>query len=186
MKRVTRRALLPGLLLGSALLAGCGLFASPKPEPPARQISPVQEFMISRTPGGPESTGVVSDPEFGYNLRIVLEQEFLSATGETCRRASLFSVSGEAEVVVTCRDASGTWVMVPRVWGKGLPPVTQQEKNRSVAPQQPVPQQSKPAKAPAKSNTEETKQPAPDQTAPQAPPEAAPGTAPQENLPAAT
>lgn len=122
MKRVARRFFLPALLL-SVSLAGCGFFDRPPPVPPP-PLSPVQEFIVTRTPGAPEATDTISDPAFGENLRIVLEQEFLSAAGETCRRASLFSPHGESEVIIMCRDGLGAWTMTPRIWGQGLPPPT--------------------------------------------------------------
>lgn len=113
------------LVLLCALSAGCALFSSPEPAPPAPTYSQVEQFIIDRTPGGPDSTGTVSDPGFGENLRIVLEKEYTSAAGETCRVASLFSPRGETEVIVMCRDVSGRWNMTPRVWGMGLtPPAT--------------------------------------------------------------
>lgn len=85
-------------------------------------LSPVREFITTRTPGSPEASGTISDPEFGADLRITLEQEFLSAAGETCRRASLLSPRGEAEMVVMCRGNDGLWTLAPRVWGQGLSP----------------------------------------------------------------
>ncbi len=117
------RLFLPGLLPVLLALSGCLFASQPRPEEPQpRGLSPVERFMVVRTPGGPDSTGVVSDPEFGENLRIVLEQEFLSASGETCRRASLLSQNGESEVVIMCRDKTGEWRLAPRLWGQGLPP----------------------------------------------------------------
>lgn len=110
------------IMLLCAASSGCALFTSPDPVLPTRAYSPVEQFILSRTPGASSAVGTVSDPAFGENLRIVLEQEYLSGAGETCRRASLFSPRGEAEVVVMCRDASGLWTMAPRVWGIGLPP----------------------------------------------------------------
>ncbi len=112
----------PSLALLCLALAGCSFFNRPEPSLPPRQLSPVEAFIVSRTPGTPGATGMVSDPAFGDELRLVLEQEFLSAAGETCRRASLFSPRGETEVVIMCRGADGTWVMAPRVWGQSLPP----------------------------------------------------------------
>lgn len=108
-------ALLPAVLL----LSGCGFSSQPEAALPAAP-SPVREFIIQHQPGAADSVGTVSDPEFGENLRIVLEQEFLSASGQNCRRASLFSAHGEAEVVIMCRAADGAWIMAPRVWGRGL------------------------------------------------------------------
>ena len=119
MKRHTARAATSALLL-SLCLSGCGLFGSPAPEPAAAPLTPVQEFIVSHTSGTADATGTVSDPEFGESLRIVVEQEFLSATGETCRRASLLSPQGDTEMVVMCQDSSGRWKMAPRVWGRGL------------------------------------------------------------------
>ncbi|SBW08995.1 conserved exported hypothetical protein [uncultured delta proteobacterium] len=113
--------MLPIMLLCAAS-SGCAFFTAPDPVLPTRVYSPVEQFILSRTPGTSGAVGTVSDPAFGDNLRIVLEQEYLSGAGETCRRASLFSSRGEAEVVVMCRGASGLWTMAPRVWGIGLPP----------------------------------------------------------------
>lgn len=110
-------------LLSCALtLAGCGFFASPGKELPApKPLSPVELFIVQHMPGEP---GLVDDPAFGGTVRVVPEQEFFSASGETCRRASVFSPEGEVEVVVMCRDKeSGGWIMAPRVWGRGLAPV---------------------------------------------------------------
>lgn len=143
-----------------ACLSGCALFDSPAPPPPERPLSPVREFMISHTPGTADAVGTVSDPEFGDNLRIALEQEFLSAAGETCRRASLTTRRGEAEMVVMCRNASGVWTMAPRVWGRGLPQPSAGSAptpEPSAAPVQTAPAQ--PAPIP----------PSPDRIAPQAP-----------------
>ena len=137
MKYGCRWFFVPGLLL-CASLSGCAWFSSPKPMAPSRPFSPVQEFIISHTPGSADATGTVSDPEFGDTLRIVLEQEFLSAAGETCRRASLFSPRGEAEMVVMCRNAEGLWTMAPRVWGQGLPPVAKSPDVRPIQPAAPA------------------------------------------------
>ena len=139
-RRVRKGALLPGAqgvamnhhpvwaaraaLLISLCLSGCGLFASPAPAPEPAPLSPVQAFIISRTPGTADATGAVDDPDFGGSLRIVLEQEFLSAADATCRRASLLSPQGDTEMVVMCRDSSGNWKMAPRVWGRGLSQVS--------------------------------------------------------------
>lgn len=111
------------LLLFSALTGGCTLFGSDQ-LPPVQDIplSPVQEFIVANAPGSAGSSGVISDPEFGTDIRITVEQEFISATGETCRRAALFSQKGDTEMVVMCRNASGAWKMAPRVWGQGLSP----------------------------------------------------------------
>ena len=126
---------IPFILVLCAPLAACGLFGPSKPTLSTQPKSPVREFIISHTPGSANATGTVSDPEFGDNLRIVLEHEFLSASGETCRRASLFSQRGEAEVVVMCRDTKGEWAMAPRVWGQGLPPAA--HKTDAAAPGKP-------------------------------------------------
>ena len=151
MKRPGRVLCLPCVVLLCASLSACGLFGPSKPTLSTQPKSPVREFIISHTPGSANATGTVSDPEFGENLRIVLEHEFLSASGETCRRASLFSQRGEAEVVVMCRDAAGEWVMAPRVWGQGLPPAahtpepaapekTQTQNNSTERPQSAIPE----------------------------------------------
>lgn len=142
MNHIRKWTFLPGLLALCAALSGCGLFNnSPTAVAPAKPLSPVQEFIVNRTPGSADAMGTVSDPSFGENLRIVLEQEFISAAGETCRRASLFSPRGEAEMVVMCRDGSGVWTMAPRVWGQGLPPVAKGTNTQPAsAPEKPKPE----------------------------------------------
>lgn len=164
----------PGLLALCASLSGCGLFNSPTEVSPAKPLSPVQEFIVSCTPGSPDAMGTVSDPAFGENLRIVLEHEFLSAAGETCRRASLFSPRGEAEMVVMCRDGSGAWAMAPRVWGQGLPPVTKAVNTPAPsAPEKPKPETTGPDKANTEKadhgKTRDQDTPAPNQPAPENP-----------------
>lgn len=107
---------LSAFFLLSLGLSGC--FGG-KPEAPQEELplSPVGQFMTMNDSG---ATSVIDDPEFGGEVRVTLEEAFVSAAGETCRRATVLSARQEAEVVVICRNAAGNWVFAPRVWGRGL------------------------------------------------------------------
>ncbi|GFH62851.1 MAG: putative membrane-bound lipoprotein [Candidatus Desulfovibrio kirbyi] len=96
--------------------SACGMLSEAPPAPPARR-APVEGYMASAAIG--DSTRL-DDPAFGKNVTVVMENSFTSASGEECRRASVIVGAKEAEVVVVCRDASGQWAMVPRVWGQGI------------------------------------------------------------------
>lgn len=107
------------LLLALSLtvpLAGCfGGESTPPPPPPG----PVETFLINAAPG---ASTTVDDPQFGPQVHVLLEDNFISASGENCRRATVRSQRQEAEVVVICRDGQGVWRLAPRVWGQGLTP----------------------------------------------------------------
>lgn len=107
------------LLLALSLtvpLAGCfGGESTPPPPPPG----PVETFLINAAPG---TATTVDDPQFGPQVHVQLEDNFISATGENCRRATVRSQRQEAEVIVICRDGQGVWRLAPRVWGQGLTP----------------------------------------------------------------
>lgn len=107
------------LLLALSLtvpLAGCfGGESTPPPPPPG----PVETFLINAAPG---ASTTVDDPQFGPQVHVLLEDNFISASGEDCRRATVRSQRQEAEVVVICRDGQGVWRLAPRVWGQGLTP----------------------------------------------------------------
>lgn len=97
-------------------LAGCfGGESTPPPPPPG----PVETFLINAAPG---ASTTVDDPQFGPQVHVLLEDNFISASGEDCRRATVRSQRQEAEVVVICRDGQGVWRLAPRVWGQGLTP----------------------------------------------------------------
>lgn len=117
------------LLLALSLtlpLAGCfGGESSPPPPPPG----PVETFLINAAPG---ASTTVDDPQFGPQVHVLLEDNFISASGENCRRATVRSQRQEAEVVVICRDGQGVWRLAPRVWGQGLTPPSAE---KAVAPQ---------------------------------------------------
>lgn len=109
-------------------LGGCSWKAAPLAEPAPQDVSPVLQFMISNTTG---ATSIINDAQFGGEVRITLEDTFLSAAGETCKRATLVSSSHEAEVVVICKttteekttpSSEKSWRLMPRVWGKGILP----------------------------------------------------------------
>lgn len=104
----------------SLSISGCSLWSSPPPPAPEpAPVSPVVAFMQNNGPG---QTASLADAEFGGEVRVHVEDEFLSAANELCRRATLFSSGHEAEVVVICRDnvPDSAWRLMPRVWGKGL------------------------------------------------------------------
>ena len=82
------------------------------------------QFMVANATG---ATAVIEDETFGGEVRVTLEDAFLSAAGETCKRATLLSAQHEAEIVVICHNGQegdgsnpGEWRLMPRVWGKGI------------------------------------------------------------------
>lgn len=105
-------------LLASLALAGCG-----SKQPDTRQqastsdVAPVLDFLAASEQG---ATATLDDPAFGNGVRVVVEGRFFSALGDECKRATLISENREAEVVVICRQADGTWKLAPRIWGQGL------------------------------------------------------------------
>lgn len=120
------------LLALTAPLQGCfGGESSPPPPPPG----PVENFLINAAPG---ASTTLDDPQFGQQVHVLLEDNFVSASGEDCKRATVRSQRQEAEIIVICRDRQGVWRLAPRVWGQGLTPVaadaaTQPEKARPSA-----------------------------------------------------
>lgn len=106
-------------------LGGCFWQGTPAPEQPQPQpLSEVPRFMVANSSG---ATGVVQDEAFGGEVRVTLEDAFLSASGETCKRATVLSVQHEAEIVVICHNGQNgdesnpdEWRLMPRVWGKGI------------------------------------------------------------------
>ncbi|MEG6504161.1 DVU3141 family protein [Nitratidesulfovibrio sp. 1201_IL3209] len=105
------------------LLAACGGRQQPAPQAQEQALParPILEFMTGNPAG---SSAVLDDPEFGTGIRVVVEGLFISATGEECRRATLLSEHGEAEVVIACRPVGSgdadAWQMAPRIWGQGI------------------------------------------------------------------
>lgn len=104
------------------LLSGCGLWGSDLPATfvPPVPPSPVVAFMQDNSPG---AAATLQDADFGGEVRVSVDDEFYSAVGELCRRATLFSTGHEAEVVVICRSNTGTdtpWKLMPRIWGRGI------------------------------------------------------------------
>ncbi|MFQ8735367.1 MAG: DVU3141 family protein [Bilophila wadsworthia] len=59
------------------------------------------QFMVANATG---ATAVIEDETFGGEVRVTLEDAFLSAAGETCKRATLLSAQHEAEIVVICHN----------------------------------------------------------------------------------
>lgn len=106
---------LPALLCTLAL-AGC-MFASPPQPEPETPPTPLAAFMIAHEPG---DTATVHDPDYGGDVQVTIQETFISATGEECRRASLVSRQQEAEMAVICRKEGGRWVMGARIWGQGI------------------------------------------------------------------
>lgn len=110
------------ILIGCALLTGCGLVGGNPEEPVSAPSpnSPVVTFMIQSEPGASAS---LADTSFGGDVRVTLEETFLSAANEMCKRATVLSGGQEAEIVVICRPAysvdDNAWMLAPRVWGNG-------------------------------------------------------------------
>lgn len=98
-------------------LSGCGVISDAPPAPPPPPPGPVEGYMITAVPG---ASTRLDDPAFGKDVSVTMENGFISAKGEECRRASVLVGEREAEVVVICRDAAGRWEMAPRVWGQGI------------------------------------------------------------------
>ncbi len=102
-------------------LGGCFWKSAPAlPEPEPQELSPVAQFMVSNSPG---ATALIQDESFGGEVRVSLEDTFVSAAGETCKRATLLSSQQEAEIVVICRSEGpnpGPWRLMPRIWGRGI------------------------------------------------------------------
>lgn len=113
MKRISTYVL--GALL-SVSITGCGLMSS-DPPPPEPVYGPVAVFVIAQEAG--DST-VLDDPEFGSNIKVIIQDSFVSANGELCKRATLLAEDKQAEVVALCRKGEGPWIMAPRIWGQGL------------------------------------------------------------------
>ena len=100
-----------------SFLGGCFWQAAPPPVESSPPPSPVVRFMIDATPG---TTAVLDDPLFGPDVRVTLETTFLSAAGETCRRATVLSAQQDAEIAVICRNLEDQWILAPRIWGGGI------------------------------------------------------------------
>ncbi len=111
------------VVLSSLLLSlgGCFWKNTPVlPEPEPETLSPVVQFMVSNSPG---ATALIQDETFGGEVRVSLEDSFVSAAGETCKRATLLSAQQEAEIIVICRSedsGTGHWRLMPRIWGRGI------------------------------------------------------------------
>lgn len=101
-------------VLGS--MAGCGGMSADPPAPPPI-YGPVAEFIIS---GGPGHSTVVDDPEFGNEITVIVQDSFISASGEECKRATLLAQDKQAEIIAMCRKPDAPWAMAPRIWGQGL------------------------------------------------------------------
>ena len=102
------------ILLGG--LVSCSWQSAPTPPPVEPQpLSPVAQFMVANATG---ATAVIEDETFGGEVRVTLEDAFLSAAGETCKRATLLSAQHEAEIVVICHNPRRMAAHAPRV-GQG-------------------------------------------------------------------
>lgn len=90
---------------------------TPVPAQPKAPDSPLLAFLSANEEG---ASATLDDPEFGEGVRVLVDGRFFSATGEECKRATLTAENREAEVVVVCRQADGSWRLAPRIWGQGL------------------------------------------------------------------
>lgn len=111
---IRKKSLSLALCTLTLALGACG---TKVPESLPEPVQPLVQFMISNTPG---ASGELEDPQFGGLVRITLEDAFLSASGESCKRATAIAAGREPEVVIACRAADGVWRLAPRVWGGGL------------------------------------------------------------------
>ena len=91
------------LMLTTCLaLNGCGLLGD-SPEAPEYKPSPVENFMANAVPG---DITTLSDPAFGTDVRVSMEDSFFSAAGEECKRATVRNNFNEAEIIVACRNGA--------------------------------------------------------------------------------
>lgn len=107
------------IFFAALMLAGCGHTVSEPPILEPAPLGPMEAFLAAELPG---QSIVLDDPEFGENIRVTVEDMFVSANGEHCKRGTVLSSHGNAEVVVICRDKNGYWKMAPRVWGHAIEP----------------------------------------------------------------
>lgn len=99
-------------LLSLALLTAC---ADTTPTPERPDYTPVVACLVAAETG---SMTDLEDSDFGGLVSVRAGEHFTSAAGEECRRGSVLSAGHEAEVVVICKGADGTWRMAPRIWGQ--------------------------------------------------------------------
>lgn len=99
-------------VLALTLLAAC---ADTTPTAERPDYTPVVACLVAAESG---STTDLEDNDFGGQVSVRAGEHFTSAAGEECRRGSVLSVGHEAEVVVICKGADGTWRMAPRIWGQ--------------------------------------------------------------------
>lgn len=62
----------------------------------------------------------LDDADFGRGIQVRMDESFTSAKGESCKRGTVRTDTGEIEVVVICKGSDGRWNMAPRVWGQGI------------------------------------------------------------------
>ena len=108
------------IVLGSILLSGCSLFSSaPVSVPDPISPSPLVAYMMTHQVG---DSPTLDDPDFGTNILVTMQEDFISAFGTTCKRASLLARQKESEMAVICQDAHGQLTLAPRIWGQGIRP----------------------------------------------------------------
>ncbi len=100
-----------------SLLSGCLVPEPVLPPDPELPPTPLETFMIEHGSG---ATATLDDPDFGQQIRITMLEQFTSAFGEPCKRASVLSELREAEMIVICQKEHGRWKMAPRIWGQGI------------------------------------------------------------------
>ena len=86
----------PALVLiffAALMLAGCGHTVSEPPISEPAPLGPMEAFLAAELPG---QSIVLDDPEFGENIRVTVEDMFVSANGEHCKRGIFLSGKMEA------------------------------------------------------------------------------------------
>lgn len=108
------------MLQGCALLStGTGQSAAQVALPPvsAAVSSPLVTWASAQPPDSHADT-ILDDLEFGQNVSVRVERNYLSALGMPCRRirVNLADNSTPAETVAVCQDDNHSWLLAPRVW----------------------------------------------------------------------
>ncbi|MBN2427397.1 MAG: hypothetical protein JXK94_03575 [Deltaproteobacteria bacterium] len=105
--------LLPLFLFGCAPLAARSL-SSPHAPPPQKSASPLVDWAATASVGNQTK---LTDSAFGGTIKVYLDQEYLAASGLTCKKIRAQKRSSFSEEVAVCRSEKGKWFLAPRIWG---------------------------------------------------------------------